>query len=75
MIQDFGESKLIPIYYMNKEIQCEQRLCNVRFLNHVSAKSSKNVIEIKIIEEKFNIHHLYLDRFPVNGELFLSLAE
>ena len=75
MIQDFGESKLIPIYYMNKEIQCEQRLCNVRFLNHVSAKSSKNVIEIKIIEEKFNIHHLYLDRFPVNGELFLSSTE
>ena len=67
MIQDFGESKLIPIYYMNKEIQCEQRLCNVRFLNHVSAKSSKNVAEIKIIEEKINIHHLHLDRFPEIG--------
>ena len=57
---------------MNKESQCEKRLWNLRFVNHVSAKSSKNVTEIKTIEKKINIHHLPLDRFPLNVELFLS---
>ena len=47
----------------------------MKFANKVSAKSLKEVKEINTINKKMYLNNLQYDRFPLNGELFLSSAE